>query len=181
MGGVLERSDDDAAPRFFISAQRDQGTDLYPANPLERIQIIKGWVDDAGETHERVVNVLGEETVGLGVDMNSCAATAPGHASLCTVWEDPSYVKGESAFYYARILETPSCRWSTLQCQAAGVNPLSDSCGVQAEKANLLANDNGDSGNIYGVCCTNPETDPFYSPTIRERAWTSPIWLSTTR
>ena len=123
MGGVLERSDDDAAPRFFISAQRDQGTDLYPANPLERIQIIKGWVDDA-ETHERVVDVLGEETVGLGVDMNSCAATAPCTASLCTVWEDPSYVKGESAFYYARVLETPSCRWSTLQCQAAGVNPL---------------------------------------------------------
>ena len=181
MGGVLERSDKDAPPRFFISAQRDQGTEMYPANPLERIQIIKGWVDDAGETHERVVDVLGEETVGLGVDMNSCAATAPGHASLCTVWEDPSYVKGESAFYYARVLETPSCRWSTLQCQAAGVNPLSDSCSVQAEKANFLANDNGDSGDIYGVCCTNPETDPFYSPTIRERAWTSPIWLSTTR
>ena len=134
-----------------------------------------------GATHERVVDVLGSETQGLGVDMNSCAATAPGHASLCTVWEDPSYVKGESAFYYARILETPSCRWSTLQCQAAGVNPLSDSCSVQAEQANLLANDNGDSGDIYGVCCTNPETDPFYSPTIRERAWTSPIWLSTTR
>jgi hypothetical protein len=181
MGGVLERTDNDAPPRFFISAQRDQGTDLYPANPLERIQIIKGWVDDAGETHERVVDVLGEETVGLGVDMNSCAATSPGHASLCTVWEDPSYVKGESAFYYARVLETPSCRWSTLQCQAAGVNPLSDSCSVQAEKANLLANDNGDSGDIYGICCTNPAADPFYSPTIRERAWTSPIWLSTSR
>ena len=181
MGGVLARSEGDATPRFFVSAQRDQGTDLHPANPLERIQIIKGWVDEDGSTHERVVDVLGNETQGLGVDMNSCAATAPGHASLCTVWEDPTYRPGESAFYYARILETPSCRWSTLQCQAAGVNPLSESCATEADAANLLANENGDSGDIYGICCTKPETDPFYSPTIRERAWTSPIWLSTTR
>ena len=181
MGGVLERTDGDAAPRFFVSAQRDQGTDLHPANPLERVQIIKGWVDVNGATHERVVDVLGSETQGLGVDMNSCAATAPGHASLCTVWEDPTYRAGESAFYYARVLETPSCRWSTLQCQAAGVNPFSKSCATEADAANLLANENGDSGDLYGICCTNPETDPFYSPTIRERAWTSPIWLSTTR
>lgn len=180
MGGVLERKDGDMAPRFFVSAQRDQGTHLHPANPLERIQIIKGWVDGNGETHERVVEVLGNETHGLGVDMNSCAATAPGHASLCTVWEDPSYQSGESAFYYARVLETPSCRWSTLQCQTAGVNPFSESCAAEADAANLLANKNGDSGNIYGVCCTSAETDPFYSPTIRERAWTSPIWLSKT-
>jgi hypothetical protein len=181
MGGVLERTDGDAAPRFFVSAQRDQGTDLHPANPLERVQIIKGWVDENGATHERVVDVLGSETQGLGVDMNSCAATAPGHASLCTVWEDPTYRAGESAFYYARVLETPSCRWSTLQCQAAGVNPFSKSCATEADAANSLANENGDSGDLYGICCTNPETDPFYSPTIRERAWTSPIWLSTTR
>jgi len=181
MGGVLERTEGDAAPRFFVSAQRDQGTDLHPANPLERVQVIKGWVDENGATHERVVDVLGSETQGLGVDMNSCAATAPGHASLCTVWEDPTYRPGESAFYYARVLETPSCRWSTLQCQAVGVNPFSESCAAEADAANLLANENGDSGDIYDVCCTNPETDPFYSPTIRERAWTSPIWLSKTR
>jgi hypothetical protein len=181
MGGVLARKAGDKTPRFFVSAQRDQGTDLHPANPLERIQIIKGWVDEDGSTQERVVDVLGDETQGLGVDMNSCAATAPGHASLCTVWEDPTYRAGESAFYYARVLETPSCRWSTLQCQAAGVNPLSESCATEADAANLLANENGDSGDLYGICCTNPETDPFYSPTIRERAWTSPIWLSTTR
>ena len=181
MGGVLIRTPDDSAPRFFISAQRDHGTELHPANPLERIQIIKGWVHADGTTSERVVDVLGSETEGLGVDMNSCAATAAGHASLCSVWEDPDYTEGEAAFYYARILETPSCRWSTLQCQAAGVNPLSNSCGAQADAANRLANDNGDSGDIYGVCCTNPERDPFYSPTIRERAWTSPIWLSKSR
>ncbi len=181
MGGVLTRTPSDSAPRFFISAQRDHGTELHPANPLERIQIIKGWVYEDGTTSERVVDVLGSETEGLGVDMNSCAATAAGHASLCSVWEDPDYIEGEAAFYYARILETPSCRWSTLQCQAAGVNPLSNSCGAQADTANLLANDSGDSGDIYGICCTNPERDPFYSPTIRERAWTSPIWLSKTR
>jgi len=181
MGGILIRTPDDSAPRFFISAQRDHGTELHPANPLERIQIIKGWVRADGTTHERVVDVLGSETEGLGVDMNSCAATATGHASLCSVWEDPDYSEGESAFYYARILETPSCRWSTLQCQAANVNPFSESCSTQADVANELANAQGNSGDLYGICCTNPERDPFYSPTIRERAWTSPIWLSKTR
>jgi len=181
MGGILIRTPDDSAPRFFISAQRDHGTELHPANPLERIQIIKGWVRADGTTHERVVDVLGSETEGLGVDMNSCAATAAGQASLCSVWEDPDYSEGESAFYYARILETPSCRWSTLQCQAANVNPFSESCSTQADVANELANAQGNSGDLYGICCTNPERDPFYSPTIRERAWTSPIWLSKTR
>lgn len=181
MGGILTRKPDDSAPRFFISAQRDHGTELHPANPLERIQIIKGWVRADGTTHERVVDVLGSETEGLGVDMNSCAATATGHASLCSVWEDPDYTEGEAAFYYARILETPSCRWSTLQCQAADVNPFSKSCSTQADVANQLANAQGNSGDLYGICCTNPERDPFYSPTIRERAWTSPIWLSKTR
>jgi hypothetical protein len=181
MGGILTRKPDDSAPRFFISAQRDHGTELHPANPLERIQIIKGWVRADGTTHERVVDVLGSETEGLGVDMNSCAATATGHASLCSVWEDPDYTEGEAAFYYARILETPSCRWSTLQCQAADVNPFSESCSTQADIANQLANAQGNSGDLYGICCTNPERDPFYSPTIRERAWTSPIWLSKTR
>ena len=181
MGGILTRKPDDSAPRFFISAQRDHGTELHPANPLERIQIIKGWVRADGTTHERVVDVLGSETEGLGVDMNSCAATAAGHASLCSVWEDPDYTEGEAAFYYARILETPSCRWSTLQCQAADVNPFSESCSTQADGANQLANAQGNSGDLYGICCTNPERDPFYSPTIRERAWTSPIWLSKTR
>jgi hypothetical protein len=181
MGGILTRKPDDSAPRFFISAQRDHGTELHPANPLERIQIIKGWVRADGTTHERVVDVLGSETEGLGVDMNSCAATATGHASLCSVWEDPDYTEGEAAFYYARILETPSCRWSTLQCQAADVNPFSESCSTQADVANQLANAQGNSGDLYGICCTNPERDPFYSPTIRERAWTSPIWLSKTR
>ncbi len=181
MGGVLIRTPNDSAPRFFISAQRDHGTELHPANPLERIQIIKGWVHADGTTSERVVDVLGSETEGLGVDMNSCAATAAGHANLCTVWEDPDYSEGESAFYYARILETPSCRWSTLQCQAANVNPFSERCSTQADVANQLANAQGNSGDLYGICCTNPERDPFYSPTIRERAWTSPIWLSKTR
>ena len=181
MGGVLERSADDEAPALFVSAQRDNGTELYPANPLERIQIIKGWVDDAGETHEQVIDVAGNEVEGLGVDPASCAITSSGASNLCTVWRDPDYQSGQSAFYYARVLETPSCRWSTLQCQAAGVNPFSSSCAAEADAANALANEEGNSGDIYGVCCTNPDTDPFYSPTIRERAWTSPIWLSTAR
>ena len=71
---------------------------------------------------------------GAGVDPDNCAATGSGHQSLCTVWRDPDYSASQAAFYYVRVLENPSCRWSTLQCQAAGVNPFADNCAEQAEQ-----------------------------------------------
>jgi hypothetical protein len=94
------------------------------------------------------------------------------------VWRDPSFDASQPAFYYVRLLENPSCRWSTLQCQAAGVNPFDASCTAQAAAATERAHDRGAQGDVYGKCCLDPKTDPFYSPVIQERAWSSPIWYA---
>jgi hypothetical protein len=94
----------------------------------------------------------------------------------CTVWQDPQFEADEDAFYYVRVLENPTCRWSTLQCQAAGVNPFSDQCAEQAAAATTSAHDNGASGDVFGKCCIDPAQEAFYSSTIQERAWSSPIW-----
>ncbi len=76
-----------------------------------------------------------------------------------------------------RVVENPSCRWSTLQCQAAGVNPFAQDCQSQADAASAHARDElGASGDVYGKCGLNPAQQPFYSPVLQERAWTSPIW-----
>lgn len=84
----------------------------------------------------------------------------------------------ERAFYYVRVLENPSCRWSTLQCQAAGVNPFADNCAEQAARQNEVMSNAGAIGEVYTRCCSNPDEQPFYSPTLQERAWTSPIWIN---
>jgi hypothetical protein len=92
------------------------------------------------------------------------------------VWQDPDFDSERPAFYYARVLENPSCRWSTFQCQAAGVNPFASACAEQAAVATEAAQDGGALGDVYGRCCLDEAEEPFYSPTIQERAWTSPIW-----
>ena len=177
MGGILSPNTSETAPQFLVYAQKDAGTNHHPGYDLQRIQIIKGWVDEEGQTHERVFEVAGNPNNGAGVDPNSCAATGSGYSELCTVWEDPNFEPSQDAFYYARVVENPSCRWSTLQCMSAGVNPFSDSCEAQAEAATQLAiEQDGAAGDVYGKCCTRAEESSFYSPTIQERAWTSPIW-----
>jgi hypothetical protein len=138
--------------------------------------MIKGWLDSAGETHEKVYEIAGNPNNGAGVDPDTCQPRGEGFASLCTVWEDPDFDPTQRAFYYARILENPSCRWSTLQCQAAGVNPFSDQCSEQATAATATAQEQGGIGDVYGRCCLEESEEPFYSPTLQERAWTSPIW-----
>ncbi len=175
MGGEVAGN---TSPRFLVSAQKDVGVPAFPGTDLQRIQIIKGWIDAQGQTHERVFDVAGDPDNGAAVDPQTCASIGEGYSSLCTVWRDPESVPGQSAFYYARVLENPSCRWSTLQCQAAGVNPFSDSCVVQAEAATHRAHERGAEGDVYGKCCIAEDDMPFYSPTIQERAWTSPIWYS---
>ncbi len=178
MGGHLEQTDQSTAPRFLLSANKDSGSPGHPGNDLQRIQIVKGWVDIEGNTHERVVNVAGDADNGADVDPDTCRPTGAGAASLCAVWQDDDFDSEQNAFYYARVLENPSCRWSTLQCQAAGVNPFSEQCASQAESATLAAQQRGAKGDVYGKCCLNPQTQPFYSPVLQERAWTSPIWIN---
>jgi hypothetical protein len=164
--------------QFLVAAAQDAGTALHPGTALERLQIVKGWVDSEGQARERVVDVAGSATIGLGVDPNSCAPQNRGQAQLCAVWEDPEYDPAISAFYYVRVLEAPTCRWSTLQCQAAGVNPLSEQCSTQARQANSLLYASGEAtGPVYEACCTDASNESFYQPVIQERAWTSPIWI----
>jgi hypothetical protein len=179
MGGEfsLANAAAEQSPKFFLHALKDPGTSRSPGTDLQRLQIIKGWVDANGETHEKVFDVAGNPDNGAGVEPESCAPTGAGFASLCTVWKDPDFDAYENAFYYARVLENPTCRWSTLQCQAAGVNPFSSSCKEQAERASLEAHAAGAEGDVYGKCCIDPAEEPFYSPVLQERAWTSPIWF----
>jgi hypothetical protein len=175
MGGRI-RGNGDSAPRFLVSAHKDTGTTRNPGTDLQRVQIIKGWVDRDGNTREQVFDIAGDANNGAGVDPNSCARYGRGMQQSCTVWEDPAFSASEDAFYYVRVLENPTCRWSTLQCQAAGVNPFSAQCPEQAAAATAQAQHNGASGDVFGKCCTDPAQQAFYSPIIQERAWSSPIW-----
>ncbi len=156
MGGDLPLQPNvGAAPVFAVSALRDPGGAGIAAEPLQRIQIIKGWVDANGDQQEAVFEVAGDPNNGASVDLNSCATSGDGFASLCAVWQDPGFDPDQHAFYYARVVDNPSCRWSTYQCLAAGVD-----CDAPETVPEAMAD-----------CC-----NADYPKTIQERAWTSPIW-----
>ncbi|MFK7975619.1 MAG: DUF3604 domain-containing protein [Halioglobus sp.] len=176
MGGDIEAGQ--TSPRFLVSAAKDPGSPGNAGIDLQRIQVIKGWLDAQGKTHEKVYDVAGSAKNGASVDPQTCAPTGTGHANLCTVWDDPDYNSEQAAFYYVRVLENPSCRWSTLQCQADGVNPFAKNCSEQAQQMTALRQDEGAIGDVYKNCCLDESQQPFYSPTLQERAWTSPIWLT---
>ncbi len=157
MGGTLAvRLGEPSAPRFFVSAQQDPGPPGEPGTPLERIQIVKGWVDSDGNAQEKVFDVAGGDRTA-DVDINTCETSGSGYASLCTVWPDPEFVPAQRAFYYARTFENPVCRWSTMLCNELGV-------------------DCGDIDNVpedFVECCSPIIED---QKVIKERAWSSPIW-----
>ncbi len=177
MGGELDLSDPGAeSPAFLIAVQKDGGIQGYAGTDLQRIQVIKGWRDSAGQAHEQVIDILGKADNGAGVDVSNCAPLGEGIKQACTVWRDPAFNRSENAFYYVRVLENPTCRWSTLQCQAAGVNPFDESCNAQARAATTAAQDAGATGDVFSKCCLDPVEQSFYSPTVQERAWSSPIW-----
>jgi hypothetical protein len=146
MGGNLTSSG--APPTFTVYAMKDPDG----AN-LDRIQIIKGWVDQAGEVHERIVDVawsgnrqLAEDgtipAVGNTVDLETARyRNTIGAATLKGSWRDDQFEPEQHAFYYVRVLEIPTPRWSTYDAVRNNLPLLED---VPA--------------------------------TIQERAWTSPIW-----
>lgn len=146
MGGMLPARPSGASPTFVISALRDPGTTAQPGTPLQRLQIIKGWLVN-GEPHQQVYDVAGDAQNGATVDLNTCAPVGPGADELCTVWTDPAFDATQRAFYYVRVLENPSCRWSTWLCNRLPLDGRPAAC-----------------------------TDPNVPKTIQERAWTSPIW-----
>jgi hypothetical protein len=176
MGGELAAGTE--APRFLVSASKDPGLPGHPGTDLQRLQVVKGWLTEDGATHEQVFDVAGSADNGAWVDSESCATTGSGARQLCAVWQDPEYNADQRSFYYVRVLENPSCRWSTRQCQAAGVNPFASDCAEQAQRMTEQRQDEGAIGEVYGRCCLDPEAEPFYAPVIQERAWTSPIWIN---
>ncbi len=141
-------------PGFVVSALADPGTTASPGVPLQRIQIIKGWLGADGR-QEVVYDVAGNPNNGSDVDLETCEPRGSGSAMLCTVWQDPDFDPEAEAFYYARVLENPSCRWSHRACLAAG---------VRCDEPESIAEG-------YEACCS--ETIP---KVVQERAWSSPIW-----
>jgi hypothetical protein len=147
----------DAAPTFAVWAARDPGSLRKAGTKLQRIQIIKGWVED-GEAREAVHDVVGHPPGAAGVDVATCEQSGAGADSLCGVWVDPDFDPGEHAFYYARVLENPGCRWSAYACNALGV---------------ACEDEDSADGELFGLCC---ESDRPRA--IQERAWSSPIWYT---
>jgi Protein of unknown function (DUF3604) len=151
MGGDLKAAPAGKAPAFLIRAQRDPDG----AN-LDRIQVIKGWLDAAGKTHEKVYDVVWSggrkpdpktgklPAVGNTVNVAEASYTnAIGAPFLESYWKDPSFNPKQRAFYYVRVLEIPTPRWTTFDAK------------------------------IYGIAL--PKDVPA---SIQERAYTSPIWYT---
>ena len=151
MGGDLTTPPENAkAPSFMVYALRDP----IGAN-LDRIQIVKGWLDEGGNTHEKVYNVAWSDDrsvdssgklplVGNTVDVSSATWTnSIGESELATVWTDPDFDQSQRAFYYARVLEIPTPPWY-----------------------------------VYDAFRFNTEIPEGAPTSQQERAYTSPIWYT---
>ena len=129
MGGELKAAPADTAPKFLLRASRGAID-----HNLDRIQIIKGWTDSSGVAREKIFNVAwsGERELDgegkLPVVGNTAnirtgqVANTIGAAELATLWTDPEFDAGQSAFYYARVLQIPTVRHSQLDAIALGVD-----------------------------------------------------------
>jgi hypothetical protein len=151
MGGDLSAAPAGKAPSFLVAALKDP----IGAN-LDRIQIVKGWLDAKGKTHEQVfdVAVSGDRTiekdgrcktpVGSSVDVaNATWTNTIGAPELITVWKDPAFDAAQSAFYYVRVIEIPTPRWTAYDAKYFGI-----------------------------------QMPPEVTMTTTERAYTSPIWYT---
>jgi len=148
LGGDLTDGPEDKSPTFLVGALKDP----IGAN-LDSIQIVKGWLESEGETHEKVYDVVwsGNRELGAGgklpavgstVDVANAAWTNTiGGGELITVWADPDFDASLKAFYYARVIEIPTPRWTAYDVK------------------------------YYGI--EMPDEVPM---ALQERAYTSPIW-----
>ena len=104
--------------------------------PLQRLQIVKGWADAGGKAFEKVFDVACSDAGkvdakthrcpenGATVDVKTCAYSQDkGAAELTAGWSDPEFDPTQHAFYYTRVIENPTCRWSTWDAIRAGVEP----------------------------------------------------------
>ncbi|MCZ6658802.1 MAG: DUF3604 domain-containing protein [Gammaproteobacteria bacterium] len=132
MGGdlIAKRRD---TPQFLAWAARDAQSAW-----LQRLQIIKGWIED-GEPKEAVYDMACSDGLepdpatarcpdnGASVDLSTCAFDIDkGDTELRAVWQDPNFDPTQRAFYYVRVLENPTCRWSTWDALRAGIEPRPD-------------------------------------------------------
>ncbi len=147
MGGDLPAIEAGSAPSFVVSAMQDPGTAERPGTPLQKLQVIKGWVDAQEQAHVQVYDVAQAPSQDASVDLNTCEPQGTGASTLCTVWKDPDFDVSEPAYYYVRVVENPVCRWSWTECLKLPEDQRPESCG-----------------------------DPAIAKTLQERAWTSPIW-----
>jgi len=151
-GGVPMGSDlpvapsPDASPVFLLAAQADPAD--YAA-PLQKLQLIKGWIDADGQAHNKVFDVAGDAQTSAGVNLDTGERFGDGHSSLCGIFTDPEFKASENAYYYMRAVENPSPRWSLIDCLEYSDAERPDVC---------------DEARI--------------STAINEQAWTSPIWYS---
>jgi hypothetical protein len=154
MGGDLTNAPSGKAPSLLIRAVKD------PAGAnLDRIQVVKGWLDKSGETHEKVYDVAwsGDRKmdsngkvppVGNTVDLTTAKySNTIGAPELAVVWQDPDFDAGQRAFYYVRVLEIPTPRQQVYDAVALGLTP---------EEIRQIK-------------------EP---PSIQERAYSSPIWYT---
>ncbi len=180
MGGDLPaRAGKAGSPTFITAAIWDDNL----KTKLQQIQIVKGWVDKAGDTHERVYSVAGDPgspfNAEAAIDPTTCKARPDlGRERLCAVWKDPFFDPKQHAFYYVRVLEQPVCRYSTLWCRKwIGVDPLdTGTCNTQLAALQSGNPEQKIKAAQGAMCCSNQTTDTFVQPVIQERAWTSPIW-----
>jgi len=134
MGSDL-MNDDDKTPEFLVWARRDMN-----GAPIQRIQIIKGWMDNnSGRPNEKVFDVACSDGLevdpitnrcpdnGARVNISDCSITANvGASELKTIWKDPEFNPSDKSFYYVRVLENPTCRWSTWDAIKNGYMPRED-------------------------------------------------------
>ena len=152
MGGDIVKAPKGKSPTFLVAALKDP----IGAN-LDRIQVVKGWMDAGGKLHEKVYDVVWGDAktrqpgsdgklpaVGNTVDLATATWTNTiGDPELITVWKDPGFDVKQRAFYYARVLEIPTPRWTAYDAKRFGTKPL-----------------------------------PGTTMVLQERAYTSPIWYT---
>lgn len=149
MGGDLKLNGKETPPVFLVRALRDPDG----AN-LDRVQIVKGWLDEAGKTHEKIYDIAVSDERSIGADgrcstpvgntvnvKEASYTNSIGEAFLQAHWTDPDFDPSQKAFYYVRVLEIPTPRWTTYDAK------------------------------IFGV-----ELPKDMPTSIQERAYTSPIW-----
>jgi hypothetical protein len=142
MGGDLKKAPKGKAPTFLVAALKDP----IGAN-LDRYQIIKGWMDKNGKLHEKVYDVAwsGDRKpdakgklppVGNTVDVaNATWTNTIGAPELIAVWKDPDFDASQPAFYYGRVLEIPTPRWTAYDAKRFGVKPLPGTTMTLQERA----------------------------------------------